>query len=205
MPGEFAEWARTWRVKHPEWSYELWTDENLPPLVNRELFDAVGRRVPEPSRYRLQADLLRCELLVRFGGLYTDLDNECLRPVDDLMENQTFVVAMEPVIDDHIPNDFIAARINHPLLWDLIRVAPERGALLERKFLEGGAYAASRVDMAGGHQLAQLIETRRYSDVTVLPYQLIHPCRRWLDEGRLDYTGVAYVRNHLRPDLGWKS
>ena len=64
---------------HPDYDYRLWTDDNLPhPLFNQDLFDK-ARYYPE------KADILRYELLYRFGGLYIDADIICLKPLNDLL------------------------------------------------------------------------------------------------------------------------
>jgi mannosyltransferase OCH1-like enzyme len=59
-------------------------------LRNRDLFDACGN-----TGY--QADILRYELLEQCGGIYVDLDFECLRPLDPLVENtHAFIGAIAP-------------------------------------------------------------------------------------------------------------
>jgi mannosyltransferase OCH1-like enzyme len=202
MPPEFQTWALSWREKHPDWSYKLWTDSNLPSLVNREIFDSQGK-LPAPLCYGFQSDLVRLEVLARHGGVYVDVDNECIRPLDDLIVEQSFIVAMEAVHEDRIPNDFIASRPNHPVVWEMIRLAPQRMTRVMAMFKQG--LQPTGMDTAGPKALMQTVSSGRYQDITVLPHQLIHPYRRWLDEGYQDYDGAAYVRNHLRPELGmWK-
>lgn len=65
----------TWPEKHPSWEYKIWTDENLPEIRNRALFDAFR------GIYHAQADVLRYEILFQFGGVYADADSECLQPI----------------------------------------------------------------------------------------------------------------------------
>ena len=78
LPLKFRAYRDTWRLHHPEWEHKLWTDDNLPPLVNRALFDSV-------SGYREKADLLRYELLYRYGGVYIDTDFECFKSIEPLL------------------------------------------------------------------------------------------------------------------------
>lgn len=67
---------------HPKWSFKLWTDENLPKLKNQAVYDAI-------DIYATKADLLRLELLLKYGGVYVDTDSYCVRPLDSLIKNKT--------------------------------------------------------------------------------------------------------------------
>jgi hypothetical protein len=78
LPLKFRAYRDTWRRLHPAWEHKLWTDDNLPPLVNHALFDSV-------SGYREKADILRYELLYRYGGVYVDTDFECFKSIEPLL------------------------------------------------------------------------------------------------------------------------
>ena len=43
-----------------------------------------------------RVDLGRYLILARLGGVYADLDCECLRPIDSLIHRQQFVIGVEP-------------------------------------------------------------------------------------------------------------
>lgn len=69
-----------WRHHHPTWEMRLWTRDNLPQMQNEALYYSsknTGHR----------ADILRYELMHQFGGVYVDMDMECQKPIDDLIEN----------------------------------------------------------------------------------------------------------------------
>jgi mannosyltransferase OCH1-like enzyme len=65
----------SWKKKHPNWEYRLWTEDNLPNLKNQHAFDV-------SDNYPQKADILRYELLEQFGGVYVDADVHCIKPVD---------------------------------------------------------------------------------------------------------------------------
>jgi hypothetical protein len=78
MPPEFKAFGRSWLRLHPGWKMKLWTDANMPPLANRWAFDH-SRSLSGKS------NLLRYEILLRFGGVYVDTDFECLRNLEPLI------------------------------------------------------------------------------------------------------------------------
>ena len=76
--------ARPGGEHHPGWKFRLWRDRDLRRLVPS---DAVAR-----ARHHVElSDLLRFEVLRRYGGVYVDTDFECLRPLDPLLEGERVV------------------------------------------------------------------------------------------------------------------
>lgn len=80
LPEAGRQMMEKWRQHHPTWEMRLWTKHNLPPMQNQTLYHRsknTGHR----------ADILRYELMHQFGGVYVDMDMDCQRPLDDLIEN----------------------------------------------------------------------------------------------------------------------
>lgn len=73
-----------WRDLHPEWAVAVWSDNDLPSMTNQDLFDQASEFNAEHSVYQFQADVLRYELLLRYGGVWVDADFEPLKPIDPL-------------------------------------------------------------------------------------------------------------------------
>lgn len=75
------EWMQTWKEKHPDWEYKLWTDEDVKnlPMKCRRAFDL------QPKDYVYQSDVLRYEILFRYGGIFIDADSTCLKKIPDTM------------------------------------------------------------------------------------------------------------------------
>ncbi len=46
LPEVYAGYLDRWRDLHPDYGLTLWTEENLPPLVNQRLFDEAEEIVP---------------------------------------------------------------------------------------------------------------------------------------------------------------
>lgn len=95
LPATFQRWSQTWKDCLPEWEFKLHTDED-----NREIF---AKHFPELlSMYDsypegiMRADVSRLAYMATDGGLYVDLDIECLRnPFDVVSQSDRFVLACE--------------------------------------------------------------------------------------------------------------
>jgi mannosyltransferase OCH1-like enzyme len=114
LPPDFAAFRETWREHHPEWALRLWTEEELPDgLSRRELYDL--SRLPAE-----RADVLRLEVLQRFGGIYVDVDLECRRPLDELLDRVEFFACYlsDPRAGSavRIGNGIVGATRGHPIV-----------------------------------------------------------------------------------------
>jgi mannosyltransferase OCH1-like enzyme len=86
------------RNMHEGWEYKLWTEQNLFALENQNTFDC-GRN---PT---FKSDVLRYEVLKRYGGFYLDADTLCLRPLDPLL-NRSFVIGYQHYKNPALKNTF---------------------------------------------------------------------------------------------------
>ena len=68
---------------NPHWEMRLWTDDNLPPILNRNAWAACGNVGGTPGCV-MRSDILRLEILARFGGVYLDTDVKPIRPLDEM-------------------------------------------------------------------------------------------------------------------------
>jgi len=92
LPEEFKAYIYTWLEKHPGWYYKLWTDEDMKNirLYNQQYYD-------EAENYGVKSDLLKWEVIYSFGGVYIDVDFECLQPLDRFHETYDFYTALQPL------------------------------------------------------------------------------------------------------------
>ncbi len=108
MPDEFQEYRRSWQRHHPGWEVRLWTEETVPEGVRRpEVYDRL--RVPAE-----RSDILRLEVLYRYGGVYVDTDFECRRSIEPLIDGADFFTAyLKP---GRVNNAIIGSAPEHPIL-----------------------------------------------------------------------------------------
>jgi mannosyltransferase OCH1-like enzyme len=90
-------------------------------MINRDLFD-------QESMWQCKADIMRLEILYKYGGVYIDADMVSLgKPLDhvvDSCKHTGFLMGYEPDTKDKpysvLGNSFIVASKGHPLLRLLI-------------------------------------------------------------------------------------
>lgn len=86
MTSDHVSWRRSWEHHNPQWFMMLWTDNEI------ERFKPKFSNVLSKCKNKAEmADILRIEILYRIGGLYVDVDFECLKPIDTLINNQKFL------------------------------------------------------------------------------------------------------------------
>ncbi len=124
VPEEFSKWMSSWAMLKG-WEYKLWTDKEVQQLRlhNQSLYDS-------PIPWVQKSDILRLELLQQFGGVYADVDLECLNPemFEELHHSFDFYIAFEPQGHGYtrkfnvskLCNAIIASAPGHPLIHDLV-------------------------------------------------------------------------------------
>lgn len=84
-PAKMAYWAQTWKDNNPDYKYVLWDDAD-----NRKFVEEHYKWfLPTYDGYDVEikrADAIRYMFLHKYGGIYADMDFECLKPFDTLLE-----------------------------------------------------------------------------------------------------------------------
>lgn len=128
LPNAFQLLSETWREMLPDWEYRLWTDEMNREFVRTYYPDFLEKYDAYPKNIQ-RADAIRYLLLQTYGGLYVDLDFECLEPeFITLLEDADFVAGKEPYAHSKrygmeyiICNALMASVPNHPFLAHVIQ------------------------------------------------------------------------------------
>lgn len=104
----------TWYEKHKDWKINIWTDDNIKKLelINHSIFKQAGRK------YNKKSDILRLELLYKFGGVYVDADILNLRSISPLLSDGNFFISQEK--RGLLSNSVIGSVAKNPLIMDLI-------------------------------------------------------------------------------------
>jgi len=95
VPARFQRYVDSWLAHNPGWEHRLWSDDDNDEFI-RTRYPAFH---PTFRAYRTgieRADAVRYFLLHAFGGLYVDLDFECLQPIGPVLDGATCVLGCEP-------------------------------------------------------------------------------------------------------------
>lgn len=87
LPDKFKAWSQSCRAMNPDWEYVLWTDDDNKAMIKQfaPWFLKTYNGLPASIE---RADASRNLYMHIFGGVYADLDTECLRPYNSLLASQ---------------------------------------------------------------------------------------------------------------------
>jgi mannosyltransferase OCH1-like enzyme len=159
LPKEFAAYVDTWKRQHPQWEHRLWTEDDIPSdLRRREPLE----RIRHPAE---RSDILRLELLWRHGGVYVDVDMECVSPLDPHIGDADFVTAwLKPAEPGkgRVNNAFFGSVPEHPLIDHALDEARAQESHRFDKTFSGALFFDRMVKEYGQEPL-------------ILPAELIYP------------------------------
>ena len=75
----------TWKEKHPDFEYIYWNEEEF---VKRKMVFKCQDKIDGIEEINGKADILRWEILYKFGGVFLDADSICVEPIDDELLNK---------------------------------------------------------------------------------------------------------------------
>lgn len=168
IPTRFQGYVDSWKQHHPDWTMMFWSDRRLLEFVAEHY----PHLLPVFCSYQqgvLRADAGRYMLLHHFGGVYADIDCECVAPFDAIMSEERVVVCKEP--DSHAPGQAFFRGLPYLIFNGTMASPPGHPFWLHvLSLLPGLAKAKEAIDATGPCMLtsAQL----GYSDQTAFS---IHP------------------------------
>lgn len=114
-------WMNTWKVLHSNWNYWIFDNDKL----NNETFytgDVIHHLV-SLKNYVGAADVIRYELLFKYGGFIPPADSVCHLNTDELFDNTgelAYVVYENEIIRPDMFCPVYASTPNHPFLKILL-------------------------------------------------------------------------------------
>jgi mannosyltransferase OCH1-like enzyme len=177
-----AYWAETWRLHNPNYEYVLWDDAENRRFVTEKFpwflatYDGYDMEIK-------RADAIRYMYLYTYGGIYADLDFECLKPFDSLLETykgyDIILGQMECSNSDvskwhssnNIPN---AIMISKPACQFWLRV-------LERMIVKAKIQGRPEVQ-TGPIVLKEVYSTAWADSIKLLPSSVLYPISWVTDE-----------------------
>ncbi|MFA0812841.1 glycosyltransferase family 32 protein [Microbulbifer epialgicus] len=132
IPKHWERFQSEWIDFHPDWEYRLWTDEDNRRFIEKEYPDFLELYDSYP--YNIQrADAIRYFILHKLGGVYVDLDYQCIQNIEKLLNDKTCVVGLEPNahsleqgLDKMLCNAFMAVTPDHSFMCSIIELMKKR-------------------------------------------------------------------------------
>lgn len=131
-----VKWMDTWREHHPDWEYEVFTQQDLESrtFVNQHLIDHYYRM----GLYSGVSDLIRYELLYERGGFFPEADFLCVANTEELFnapaeycytcyeQERIRPGFVQPILACNPGNEFVKTLVDilHPLRPDELSPYP---------------------------------------------------------------------------------
>jgi len=118
-----ASWKRchaSWKRLHPDFDIKLWTDRDLDDFM-RTTYPAHHRMYRSYDGYIKRADAARYFLLHHYGGVYADMDYECLNRFHDALPEGKVSVVQSPWDNGELyQNSLMASPPGHPFWTEVL-------------------------------------------------------------------------------------
>lgn len=198
IPLHLKSYVETWKIHHPGWDYILWTD-----VMNREfiLEEAPGfMSVYDGYPYAIQrVDAVRYFILKKYGGVFVDLDFECLKCIAPLLHGAQFVAGLEP--DTHarshqkdiiISNAFMASVPGGSFIQALCENVMRNNFL--KYYREPGFNYV--LDCAGPFMLTKAYKAFDHKEqIAILPAEVLFPLIKDSKTGAVNRENIQLVKN----------
>jgi hypothetical protein len=204
IPPRYRAFRDGWRAAHPGWEHRLWDRDACRALLVERHPEFLATWEAYPLRIQ-RIDSIRYFILSAHGGVYLDMDMECLRPLDPLLEGCDLLLSR--TVQYNIAA--MAGIPDHPL-WRRARAAlaaaPAR-ALPRGLAGRWGGQARHAAETCGPIFFARVVaESGAEADprTRICPGHTFEPRAPTLVDGRLrfgDDLSASYAVHHEA--LGW--
>lgn len=166
---------KSWKYLNPDYDYILWSDEDISSFVSKH-YPEYENRIENFQLGIIKADFFRLLALYHFGGIYVDLDFECLIPFQrwQRIREDKINVAYEPFAHNFIHGSYRQKLCNaffaSPPGMNAYKYLIETGnAVNDKKPLE---VKRSYGPMAWSKLMK---DQSRQKEINIIPRRLIYP------------------------------
>ena len=193
-PANLLAIAETWKENHPDWEYRFWNKQMINSFLESTCPDFLSYYRSFPFNVQ-RWDAIRYLILYHIGGLYADLDYECIRPLDVLLTDSSCCMGMESYLhknESHllpVGNALMASVPKHSYMAAII------DDMKNNFSIDYGKGDTKQIMATTGPLMVARVYDRykKKKDVTLLPADLVSP---------LSIKEVGMLRTgHARPDV----
>ncbi len=110
----------TWKNKHPEFEYIFWNEKEF---VSRKISFVCQEKINLMKELNGKADIMRWEILYKYGGIFLDADSICLEKFDEEILNKPSFASWEneKIIPGLIATGTLGFPPKHPIVYEAIQ------------------------------------------------------------------------------------
>lgn len=134
VPARFQGYVDSWKRHNPDWTMMFWSDRTLLEFVAEHYSDFLPMFCHYANGVQ-RSDAARYMLLHHFGGVYADIDCECIASFDPIMDENRIVLCREPASHALVQAEFrglpyllfngtMASPPGHPFWMHLLSMMP---------------------------------------------------------------------------------
>jgi len=143
-------WERcqnSWKHYFPEWEYRFWSDEDLDTFIKTKYVWFYPIYVSYPKQI-FRVDAARYFILNEYGGLYADMDFECIQNFEHIFTENKVYIAESEYKDTKYESDF-----EYEILQNALIASPPKHKFWIYCFEELLAYPEANVLKSTGPQV----------------------------------------------------
>lgn len=172
----------TWKDKHPDFEYIRWNELEL---KKRDMKFECLDKIDSMEQYCGKVDIMRLELLYKYGGVFLDADSICIEPIDDLLDNNFMIYENEKVRKGLIANGIMGFVPNHPFIKKCI------------DFIKNNEVSQSKTGLlpwqiTGPTLVTKIYDKDIFNDIQILPSYTFLP----IHNTGIEYKGHGKVYSH---------
>ena len=86
MPNDFKDNIKSWIKNHNKWKIKIWSDFDINPtnFINYN-------QIIKSTKMAQKADIMRYEIIYKYGGMYLDTDFKCYKNISSLIDNYELI------------------------------------------------------------------------------------------------------------------
>lgn len=151
----------TWKEKHPDFEYIYWNEEEF---VKRDFKFKCQVKIDEIEEINGKADIMRWEILYKFGGVFLDADSICIEPFDNELLNKKCFAGweQEEVRPGLIATGTMGFPPKHPLVKEAVHWILNNEVSQEKAMLMAW-------QSVGPGLLTRMYNTGNFEDIFIFP------------------------------------
>lgn len=171
----------TWKEKNPEFEYIFWNEEEF---KKRNITFKCQEKIEDIEQICGKVDIMRWELLYKYGGIFIDADSICIEPLDELIYKKNSFAGWEHEIvrPGLIAIGTMGFSIKHPLIKEAINWIYNNEVSQKKTFKMAW-------QVVGPCLLTALYNTGIYNDIYIFPSYYFLP----IHHTKKEYNGHGKI------------